>query len=143
MACKQIAVTIVHALKYFRKKIISLGFFEFGDEVIKQGVEYEVTYKKDPYIPLLDTVTTQNITIHDFEATDEGFLYTISVDLAMKVYRLPIVLPRIEYDLGSAELRELAMRDLENLVEVLEGDNQPSVRALGELHQVFLCLDLP
>ena len=31
MACKQIAVTIVHALKYFRKKIISLGFFEFGD----------------------------------------------------------------------------------------------------------------
>lgn len=46
-------------------------------------------------------------------------MYTISVDLSMKVYRLPIVLPQIEYDLGSADLREMAKKDLDKLVEVL------------------------
>lgn len=96
------------------------GYFDFGDEVISQGVEYEVTYTKDTYVEVLDTVTTQDLTIHDFETTDEGYLYTIAVDLSMKVYRLPIVLPHIEYDLGSAELRDLAMKDLDQLVEVLE-----------------------
>jgi len=95
------------------------GYFNFGDEAIKQGVEYEVTYTKDTYVEIIDTVTTQDLTIHDFESTDEGFLYTISVDLSMKVYRLPIVLPQIEYDLGSADLREMAKKDLDKLVEVL------------------------
>ena len=89
------------------------GYFNFGDEAIKQGVEYEVTYTKDTYVEIIDTVTTQDLTIHDFESTDEGFLYTISVDLSMKVYRLPIVLPQIEYDLGSADLREMAKKDLD------------------------------
>lgn len=95
------------------------GYFNFGDEAIKQGVEYEVTYTKDTYVEIIDTVSTQNLTIHDFESTDDGFLYTISVDLSMKVYRLPIVLPQIEYDLGSADLREIAKKDLDKLVEVL------------------------
>lgn len=95
------------------------GYFNFGDEAIKQGVEYEVTYTKDTYVEIIDTVTTQDLTIHDFESTDEGFLYTISVDLSMKVYRLPIVLPQIEYDLGSADLREMAKKDLDKLAEVL------------------------
>ena len=115
------------------------GFFEFGDEVIKQGVEYDVTYEKEPYIPLSDTVTTQNLTIHDFEVTDEGFLYTISVDLAMKVYRLPIVLPRIEYDLGSSALRDLAMKDLDHLVEVLE--TNPDLRIQLRSHTDFRSSD--
>lgn len=111
------------------------GFFDFGDQVIKQGVEYELTYLKDTYVPLSDTVSTQNLTIHDFEETDEGFLYTISVDLKMKVYRLPIVLPRIEYDLGSAELRNLAMKDLDNLVGVLE--TNPDLRIQLRSHTDF------
>ena len=107
--------------------------------MIKQGVEYEVTYEKEPYIPLSDTVTTQNLTIHDFEVTDDGFLYTITVDLAMKVYRLPIVLPRIEYDLGSSELRDLAMKDLDNLVEVLE--TNPDLRIQLRSHTDFRSSD--
>lgn len=95
------------------------GFFSFGDEAISQGVEYEVTYTKDTYVTVNDTVSTQELTIHDFETSDEGFLYTIAVDLSMKVYRLPVVLPHIEYDLGSSELREMAMKDLDKLVDVL------------------------
>ena len=111
------------------------GFFNFGDEAIKQGVEYEVTYTKDTYVPVTDTVTTLDLTIHDFESTDEGFLYTISVDLSMKVYRLPVVLPQIEYDLGSADLREMAKKDLDKLVGVLE--TNPDLRIQLRSHTDF------
>jgi len=111
------------------------GFFNLGDEAIKQGVEYEVTYSKDSYVTVNDTVTTQDLTIHDFESTDEGFLYTIAVDLSMKVYRLPVVLPQIEYDLGSAELRDMAMKDLDNLVGVLE--TNPDLRIQLRSHTDF------
>lgn len=111
------------------------GYFSFGDEIISQGVEYEVTYTKDTYIDLVDTVTTQELTIHDFEITDEGYLYTIAVDLKLKVYRLPIVLPLIEYDLGSAELRDMAIKDLDNLVGVLE--TNPDLRIQLRSHTDF------
>jgi peptidoglycan-associated lipoprotein len=111
------------------------GFFNLGDEAIKQGVEYEVTYTKDLYVTVNDTVTTQDLTIHDFESTDEGFLYTIAVDLSMKVYRLPVVLPQIEYDLGSADLREMAMKDLDKLVGVLE--TNPDLRIQLRSHTDF------
>jgi len=111
------------------------GFFSMGDEAIKQGVEYEVTYTKDTYVTVNDTVTTQDLTIHDFESTDEGFLYTIAVDLSMKVYRLPVVLPQIEYDLGSAELRDMAMKDLDKLVGVLE--TNPDLRIQLRSHTDF------
>ena len=111
------------------------GFFNLGDEAIKQGVEYDVTYTKDTYVTVNDTVTTQDLTIHDFESTDEGFLYTIVVDLSMKVYRLPVVLPQIEYDLGSAELREMAMKDLDKLVGVLE--TNPDLRIQLRSHTDF------
>ena len=111
------------------------GFFNFGDEAIKQGVEYEVTYTKDTYVTVNDTVTTQDLTIHDFESTDEGFLYTIAVDLSLKVYRLPVVLPQIEYDLGSAELREMAKKDLDKLVSVLE--TNPDLRIQLRSHTDF------
>jgi peptidoglycan-associated lipoprotein len=96
------------------------GFFDFGEEAIKQGVEYEVTFIKDTYVTVYDTVTTQDLTINDFETTDEGFLYKISIDLSLELYRLPIVLPQIEYDLGSSELRPMAQKDLDYLTEVLE-----------------------
>jgi peptidoglycan-associated lipoprotein len=115
------------------------GFFNFGDEAIKQGVEYEVTYTKDTYVTVNDTVTTQDLTIHDFESTDEGFLYTIAVDLAMKVYRLPVVLPHIEYDLGSSELREVAKKDLDKLVGVLE--TNPDLRIQLRSHTDFRSSD--
>ena len=115
------------------------GFFNFGDEAIRQGVEYEVTYTKDTYVTINDTVTTQNLTIHDFETTDEGFLYTIVVDLSMKVYRLPIVLPQVEYDLGSSELRDVAEKDLDNLVEVLE--TNPDLRIQLRSHTDFRSTD--
>tara|TARA_B100001142_G_C14083338_1_gene558263 strand:- start:32 stop:775 length:744 start_codon:yes stop_codon:yes gene_type:complete len=115
------------------------GFFNFGDEAIRQGVEYEVTYTKDTYVTVNDTVTTQNLTIHDFETTDEGFLYTIAVDLSMKVYRLPIVLPQVEYDLGSSELRDVAEKDLDNLVEVLE--TNPDLRIQLRSHTDFRSSD--
>lgn len=115
------------------------GYFKFGDDAIKQGVEYEVTYSKDTYVTVNDTVTTQDLTIHDFESTDEGFLYTIAVDLSMKVYRLPIVLPHIEYDLGSSELREMAKKDLDNLVGVLE--TNPDLRIQLRSHTDFRSSD--
>ncbi|MCH1436774.1 MAG: OmpA family protein [Flavobacteriales bacterium] len=115
------------------------GLFSFGDQIIKQGVEYEVTYTKDTYVTVNDTVSTQNLTINDFEVTDEGFLYTISVDLSMKVYRLPVVLPRIEYDLGSWELRNIAEKDLDNLVEVLE--TNPELRIQLRSHTDFRSSD--
>ena len=115
------------------------GFFSFGDEAISQGVEYEVTYTKDTYVTVNDTVTTQELTIHDFETTDEGFLYTIAVDLSMKVYRLPVVLPHIEYDLGSSELREMAMKDLDKLVEVLT--TNPDLRIQLRSHTDFRSSD--
>lgn len=111
------------------------GFFDLGDEAIKQGVEYEVAYSKDTYVTVNDTVTTQDLTIHDFESTDEGFLYTISVDLSLKVYRLPVVLPQIEYDLGSAELREMAKKDLDKLVGVLQ--TNPDLRIQLRSHTDF------
>ena len=111
------------------------GIYNFGDEAIKQGVDYEVSYNKDTYVTVLDTVTTQNLTIHDFERTDEGFTYTIVSELPLKVFRLPIVLPHIEYDLGSAELRELAKKDLDKLARVLE--TNPSLRIQLRSHTDF------
>ena len=75
----------------------------------------------------------------ELKKESRGLKTPIAVDLSMKVYRAPIVLPRIEYDLGSAKLRDLAMKDLDNLVEVLE--TNPDLRIQLRSHTDFRSSD--
>ena len=111
------------------------GSFRLPEDLIKQGVEYDIVLTKDRYITVKDSFSTQDLTINDFESTDEGFLYSINVNLNMKVHRLPIVLPLIEYDLGSWELREISKLDLDNLVNVL--NTNPELRIELRSHTDF------
>ena len=58
--------------------------------------------------------------LSSFEPTTDGFLYAMTHNKALDPVRKPIVLPKIEYDFNSAELRDEGKISLDGLVNVLE-----------------------
>lgn len=91
------------------------GRYEFGKDVIAEGVAYELTISKEGYL----STTANETTIGVRESQD------LLLDFSLEPTKKEIILPRIEYDFNSAQLREESKLALDALVEVLI--NNPTV----------------
>ena len=85
------------------------GRYEFGKDVINEGVSYELTISKEGYLSTNGNMTTINV------MASEDFL----LDFSLEPTKEEIVLPRIEYDFNSAQLRDESKLALDALVAVL------------------------
>ena len=85
------------------------GRYEFGKDVIKEGVAYELTISKEGYLS-----TTANETTFGVRESQDFIL-----DFSLEPTKKEIVLPRIEYDFNSAQLRKESKSTLDALVTVL------------------------
>ena len=72
------------------------GRYEFGKDIISEGVAYELTISKEGYLSTTDNRTTFGV------REDKPIECRFSLEPTKK----EIVLPRIEYDFNSAQLRE-------------------------------------
>lgn len=85
------------------------GRYEFGKDVIAEGVAYELTISKEGYLS-----TTANETTFGVRESQD-----LVLDFSLEPTKKEIILPRIEYDFNSAQLREESKIALDALVEVL------------------------
>ena len=85
------------------------GRYEFGKDIIKEGVAYELTISKDGYLSTTATETTYGVR----ESKD------FVLDFSLEPTKKEIILPRIEYDFNSALLRPESKEALDALVAVL------------------------
>lgn len=85
------------------------GRYEFDKDIVKEGVAYELTISKEGYLTTTATETTFGV----MESKD----YVL--DFSLEPTKKEIVLPRIEYDFNSAELRNESKEALDALVSVL------------------------
>ena len=85
------------------------GRYEFGKDIISEGVAYELTISKEGYLSTTDNRTTFGI------REDKP----IECDFSLEPTQKEIVLPRIEYDFNSAQLREESKLALDALIAVL------------------------
>ena len=72
------------------------GRYEFGKDVISEGVAYELTISKEGYLS-----TSANETTFGVRESQDFVL-----DFSLEPTKKEIVLPRIEYDFNSAKLRQ-------------------------------------
>lgn len=86
------------------------GRFIFGNDKIEEGVAYEITFEKEGYLSSTILQSTQAI----FESMD------IVKDITLEPTRKEILLPKIEYDFNSSDLREDSRIALSALVEILK-----------------------
>ncbi len=85
------------------------GRYEFGKDVISEGVAYELTISKEGYLS-----TSANETTFGVRESQDFVL-----DFSLEPTKKEIVLPRIEYDFNSAKLRQESKVALDALVAVL------------------------
>lgn len=105
------------------------GEFKFGTNVLNGDVTYKIVSRKQKYLAQISSFTTLGIPLEEFEPTDNGYLYTSNIDIEMDHVSKPVVLPHIEYDYNSAELRKISEEGLDDLVEVL-GENPDIIISL-------------
>ncbi len=108
------------------------GNYSFDPEQLEKDVDYDLSFIADGFKGNVQNFSTKNLTINDFEKTDEGYLREVLVDASLIRDRLPVVLPHIEYDFNSADLRPSAMTDLDHLARVLE--TNPELRIKLRAH---------
>ena len=85
------------------------GRYEFGKEVVAEGVSYELTISKEGYLSATANETTFGVR----ESKD------FTLDISLDPVRKEIILPRIEYDFNSAQLRQESKIALDALITVL------------------------
>ena len=85
------------------------GRYDFGKKLIKEGVSYELTVSKEGYLSTSKNTTT--IGVRESQ--------TINLDFTLEPTKKEILLPRIEYDFNSAQLRNESKLALDALVDVL------------------------
>jgi len=105
------AVVIIIGTDGTKSEVVTdnAGFYSFGKDIIKEGVAYELTVKKEGYLTKNATQTTLGI------KESKKFDINISLEPTQK----EIILPRIEYDYNSAELRLESKQSLDALINVL------------------------
>jgi peptidoglycan-associated lipoprotein len=105
------AVVIIIGTDGTKSEVVTdnAGFYSFGKDIIKEGVAYELTVKKEGYLTKNATQTTLGI------KESKKFDINISLEPTQK----EIILPRIEYDYNSAELRLESKQSLDALIYVL------------------------
>ena len=96
------------------------GAYFFGADQLAEGVNYTLNFEVKEYLTKSGSVTTVGIPLSAFEETSDGFLHTLVMNKELDPIRKPIVLPKVEYDFNSWELRPEVMESLDELVEVLE-----------------------
>ena len=96
------------------------GAYFFEMEKLNEEVTYTITFSRKEYLNKSGQVSTVGVPFSNFEQIDEGFLYRMVHNKELDPTRRAVVLPKIEYDLGSAALRLEAKDALDDLVEVLE-----------------------
>ncbi len=101
------------------------GEFQFGSKILSGDVTYKLVSRTRKYLAQVSSFSTLGIPLEDFEPTDNGYLSTSNIDIEMDHISEPVVLPHIEYDYNSAELRKISEEGLEKLVEVL--DENPDI----------------
>jgi peptidoglycan-associated lipoprotein len=107
------------------------GKFSFDRALFKKDQKYAITVDHKGYNGLVKEFNTENLTINDFEKTEEGYMYEI--DLSSNLLKsdeviVPIVLPHVEYDFGKASLRQSAEKDLDLLVNVLNAHPELKIK---------------
>lgn len=105
------------------------GKFEFGTKIVSGEVTYKLVSRTRKYLAQVSSFSTLGIPLEDFEPTDNGYLSTSNIDIEMDHISEPVVLPHIEYDYNSAELRKTSEEGLDALVEVL-GENPDIIISL-------------
>ncbi len=108
------------------------GNYAFDPEQLEKDVDYDLSFIADGFKGNVQKFSTKNLTINDFEKTDEGYLREVEVNTELIRDRLPVVLPHIEYDFSSADLRPSAMVDLDHLARVLQ--TNPELRIKLRAH---------
>ncbi len=96
------------------------GEYFFEQKQLNEDVTYTISFGRDEYLTKSGQVSTVAVPLEAFERVDDGFLHRLVHNKEIDPIRKPIVLPKIEYDLASAELRLEAKDALDGLVEVLE-----------------------
>jgi len=96
------------------------GAYFFDVANFSEEMNYTLNFEKDDYLTKSGNVTTVGVPMSSFEPTTDGFLYAMTHNKALDPVRKPIVLPKIEYDFNSAELRDEGKISLDGLVNVLE-----------------------
>ena len=105
------------------------GEFQFGTTIIKSDVTYKLVSRHRKYLAQVTSFSTLGIPMEEFEPTDNGYLSVSNIDIEMDHISVPVVLPHIEYDYNSAELRKVSEEGLDQLVEVL-GENPDIIISL-------------
>ena len=105
------------------------GEFVFGTKIIKSDVTYKLVSRTRKYLAQVSSFSTLGIPLEEFEPSNNGYLSTSNIDIEMDHISVPVVLPHIEYDYNSAELRKTSEEGLDQLVEVL-GENPDIVISL-------------
>jgi peptidoglycan-associated lipoprotein len=105
------------------------GKFQFGTTIIKSDVTYKLVSRHRKYLAQVTSFSTLGIPMEEFEPTENGYLSVSNLDIEMDHISVPVVLPHIEYDFNSAELRKVSEEGLDQLVEVL-GENPDIIISL-------------
>lgn len=103
------------------------GEFSFDEKYFVKDNDYTISIVQEGYNGNVKEFNTKNLTINDFEKTEDGFVYEIDATTSImksKIVKLPIILPHVEYDFGKATLRESAQKDLDLLVNVLNSHKE-------------------
>ncbi|MGB0999898.1 MAG: OmpA family protein [Flavobacteriales bacterium] len=104
------------------------GNYEFKPEHLSRDVDYNLAYMSEDYGKFTHQFSTKGFKVGDFERGEEGYEYDFTLDTALVVQRLPVVLPHIEYDFGQSTLRPEARIDLDHLARVLESNTQLRIK---------------
>ncbi len=104
------------------------GDYEFDGAALEKGIDYSLVFTSEDYGSFVKNLSTKGLKVSDFEKQDEGYFYSMEFDTTLKVQRLPVVLPHIEYDFGKATLRSQAEQDLNQLVKVLQSNKNLRIK---------------
>ena len=105
------------------------GEFVFGTKILSTDVTYKLVLRQKKYLAQIASFSTLGIPFEEFEPAENGYISTSNIDVEMDHISEPVVLPHIEYDYNSADLRKISEEGLDDLVEVL-GENPDIVISL-------------
>ncbi|BAV94990.1 OmpA family protein [Ichthyobacterium seriolicida] len=95
------------------------GVYNFNKEIVKAQTNYKLTFEADNYLTKTWSFSTLGISDLEFNLLGNEYVHSTDINIFLDPINRPIVLPRIEYDFNSSELREDSKRELNSLVDVL------------------------
>ncbi len=96
------------------------GIYQLTPDVLDKDTSYKVNLNLDKYLNKVISFSTVGIELSEFESTKEGYLYSFTLNSELDPISRPIVMPRIEYEFNSAQLKKEGKKSLDDLVELLD-----------------------